>query len=709
MNFEDSIARLAGAVPGVDSAGKEESEGYYNKTAISEVLKYYKQNMPEIPESVRDPEEQLEYCIRSSGIMYRRVKLEKNWYKEAFCPIIAVRKEDGLPTALLPKTLNGFRFYDSERGKMRSVGRRTAGLFEQNAVCFYRPLPMKSLGITDLLLYLRSCLSVMDTGFITLLTLLTTAIGLLMPRLNLLITGLVLESQNVSLLLGTAVFMLSALVSRQLVNMVKELGISRLRIKTAGSVEAAMMMRVLGLPVSFFRQYSAGEFANRLSSVGRLCGLLVDNIFVMGVSSLSSLLYINQISHFAPSLARPALYVILITAGAGILFSVMEMGIMRASLEENARNEGISYGILRGMQKIRTAGAEKRAFSKWARTYSRKVSLIYDLPFLLKIKDVIISGIALAGTVLFYYIAVESGVSQSEYIAFTTSYALVMGAFSSVADVARAAAGIKPILDIAAPILDKVPESSGNKLMVTSLQGGIEVSNLCFRYGPNMPYVLDGLNLKIKPGESVAIVGRTGCGKSTLVRLLLGFEIPEKGAIYYDGRNLAKLEPRSLRRRIGTVIQDAGLLRGEILSNITLSSQRLTEEDAWAAAETAGIADEIRSMPMGMHTMIGEGDGGISGGQKQKILIARAAAGSPKIMIFDEATGALDERSEKHIAEALERTNCTRIVIAHRLSTVRNCDRILMMEGGKIAEEGTYEELIGKKGRFAKLAALQMR
>ena len=248
---------------------------------------------------------------------------------------------------------------------------------------------------------------------------------------------------------------------------------------------------------------------------------------------------------------------------------------------------------------------------------------------------------------------------------------------------------------------------AADKEPVCRVSGRIEVSHVSFRYSEQMPYVLRDMNLTIRSGEYVAIVGRTGCGKSTLVRLLLGFEKPETGAIYYDQRDLNDIDPRSLRRHIGVVIQNGGLFQGDIYSNIAISAPSLTIEEAWEAAEKAGIADDIREMPMGMNTVISEGQGGISGGQKQRLMIARAIAPKPQILIFDEATSALDNKTQKQVSDALDELHCTRIVIAHRLSTIRNCDRILVMDQGAIVEEGRYDELIARNGRFAELVARQ--
>jgi ABC-type bacteriocin/lantibiotic exporter with double-glycine peptidase domain len=223
-----------------------------------------------------------------------------------------------------------------------------------------------------------------------------------------------------------------------------------------------------------------------------------------------------------------------------------------------------------------------------------------------------------------------------------------------------------------------------------------------------MPPVIKKLSLKIDPGQYVAIVGETGCGKSTLMRLMLGFETPQKGSVYYDGKDLKRIDLKSLRQKIGAVMQNGKIFPGDIYSNIVLTSPQLTMEEAWEAAEIAGIAGDIKEMPMGMNTLISEGQGGISGGQKQRLLIARAVASKPDILIFDEATSALDNITQKKISDALDEMKCTRIVIAHRLSTIRHCDRIVLIKDGKIAEDGTFEELMAIKGDFADLVSRQL-
>lgn len=376
-------------------------------------------------------------------------------------------------------------------------------------------------------------------------------------------------------------------------------------------------------------------------------------------------------------------------------------------MELSGKEDGMTYALITGIQKIKLAGAEKRAFARWGNLYAENARLAYSPPMFIRLNSVISLAISLAGTIIMYVMAVKSGISVADYYAFDTAYGMVSGAFASLAGIALTVAQIKPILNMVKPFFDAVPEVSDGKQVITRLSGGIELSNVSFRYSENMPLVVDDMSLKIRPGQYVAIVGKTGCGKSTLMRLLLGFEHPQKGAIYYDGRDLERIDLRSLRRRIGAVMQNGKLFQGDIYSNIVISAPWLSQDEAWEAAELAGIADDIRAMPMGMNTIISEGSGGISGGQRQRLMIARAIAPKPRILMFDEATSALDNITQKKISEALASLKCTRIVIAHRLSTIKQCDRIIVLDNGKIIEDGKYDELIEKNGFFAELVARQ--
>ena len=704
--LEDSFVRMASVVMNKWQAERLEDDRTIVKEALDDILKYYRQKPVEVPEDIRDINEHMEYVLRPAGLMVRDVRLEEGWQNDAYGPMLGYIEETGTTVALMPGVLHGYWYKDPATGRRVRITRKNAGIFAQDALCFYRPLPMKKLGIPDLLRYIKNSISAGDVILILLANLAVILVGMIEPRVYALLTGPILKGRMIHLFAGASVFLLTSAFSSQMLGMLKTLLTERINTKTSQAVEASIMMRILSLPVSFFRRYSSGELSSRASSVSTLCSMMLQSIFTVGLGSLMSLLYVVQIFRFAPALVVPSLLLILATVTLSLTSAFMQIGISRRKMQLSAKETGMSYAVLNGLQKIRLSGSEKRIFARWGRLYAQNAALEYNPPLFLKIHKVLILAISLGGTVLLYYLAIRTGVSDSQYYAFDAAYGRVMGAFSALAGIAVTMADIRPVLEMARPLLHAEPEVAAEKEAVTGLSGSIEVSHVSFRYEDNMPYVLSDLSLKIRAGEYVAIVGRTGCGKSTLVRLL-GFEKPEKGAIYYDRHDLANVDPRSVRRQIGVVIQNGQLFQGDIFSNITISAPHLTLDEAWAAAETAGIADDIRAMPMGMQTIISEGQGGISGGQKQRLMIARAIAPKPKILIFDEATSALDNKTQKQVSDALDGLHCTRLVIAHRLSTIRNCDRILLMDQGAIIEEGTYDALIAKNGAFADLVARQ--
>ena len=686
--LEDSFFRMASVVMDKWDANRLEDERLIAKEAIDDILKFYHQKPVEIPDTIRDVNDQLEYVLRPTGLL-------------------GYLKEAGTAVALLPGTIYGYYFKDPATGKRTRITRKTARLFSREALCFYQPLPMKKLGIPDLLKYMKNSITYGDLVVIVLATLAVQLVGMIEPRVYSLVTGKILEGHNMNLMAGVGVFLLTSAFAAQLIGLVRSLLMQRINTKTSQAVQASVMMRILSLPVSFFRRYSSGELSSRAGSVNSLCSMMLNNILSIGLSSLLSLLYVAQIFSFAPALVWPSLLIILATVVMSLAVSFVQIGISRKRMKLSAEEQGMSYAVMNGIQKIRLSGSEKRVFARWGRLYAKGAQLEYNPPLFLKINTVITTAISLIGTIVLYYLAIQTNVGVSQYYAFTAAYGRVMGAFSALAGIAVSVASIRPVLEMAEPILKAEPEVAADKQPVDRVTGHIEMSHVSFRYEENTPYVLNDLSLDIKAGEYVAIVGRTGCGKSTLVRLLLGFEKPEKGGIFYDRHDLNSIDPRSLRKHIGVVIQNGQLFQGDIFSNITISAPDLTLDEAWEAAEMAGIAQDIRDMPMGMQTLISEGQGGISGGQKQRLMIARAVAPKPSILIFDEATSALDNKTQKQVSGALDKLNCTRIVIAHRLSTIRNCDRILVMDKGTIIEEGTYDDLIAQNGHFAELVARQ--
>lgn len=703
---EDSYAHVAGAVLG-NHWENHESKRKTAARAVDQILRYYHRRPIKVPDDVDGQEERLDYRLRPHGIMRRQVRLTQGWYKESYGPILGCLKESGRFVALMPGMFGGYYWDDYDTGIRTKVNWRNVGLFEEDAYCFYEPLPQRSIGIPDLLLYMKRRVSLGDAMVVVCASLAVTLVGMLLPQATKALTGMVLQSGSVRALMGIGICLACTTLASQLMQCAQGLAMARLETKTSIGVQASMMMRIMSLPPHFFKRYSAGELKSRSMAVNQLCSLFLGIVMNSSLSSLGALLYVTQIMQFAPSLVIPALVTIFASAMLAAVTTDVKRRLSQRQRELGAKESGLSYAIISGVQKLKLTGAEKRFFARWLDVFSRSAEIAYNPPLLLKVNGVLSTAISLTSSVVIYFIAGRVGIDQSSYFAFNAAYGSVMAAFMSLSSTALSAAEIGPILTMAEPFLKACPEESEGKEIVSKLYGTVALEHVSFRYDVDMPYIFQDLTLKIRAGEYVAIVGRTGCGKSTLMRLLLGFEKPERGVISYDGKDMSYFDLSSLRRKIGSVTQSGGLFQGDIYSNIVMSAPWLSVADAWDAAEKACIADDIRAMPMGMNTVIGEGCGGLSGGQRQRLMIARAIAPKPRLLILDEATSALDNVSQRKVSDALAAMGCTRIVIAHRLSTIRHCDRILVLDGGRVVEEGTYDELVTSDGLFATLAERQ--
>ena len=706
-NFSEAFTALSSIVMG-ETAAKAGLVTLRQKTrnAVQEILKFFGQDIIPVPESITDTAEYLSYCLRPSGIMKRMVELSDKWWRDASGPMLGVLQNDDI-VALLPSK-NGYSYFDYEYGKRVVLDSQTAKNLQITGYCFYRPFPARELSVMDLVKYMLKTITRGDIFFYLAIMSAVTLMGLIQPKISLLLYSHIIPLGDTSVLWALGTLMISLVLATQILNLSRSLIMNRLTMRLSSTVEPAAMMRLLNLPAGFFKKYAAGELSQKLSLIMSVCNSIFSAATGTLLTSLFSLAYFTQIANITPALMIPALLIIGATLAMNIITTLASMKIQRRSLDASVKLSGMTYSMLSGIQKVKLTGSEKRIFARWAARYKKAADFTYNPPFILKYSGVISAVITTAGLAAVYFVSIISQIGVGEYMAYNTAYGMVSASILSLGSLTTFFAGLKPQLDIVEPILKSVPEISGSKTVVTSLTGGIDIQNLTFRYDEGGRNVLDGVNMRIRPGHYVAIVGRTGCGKSTLVRLLLGFEKPDKGAIYYDGRDIAKLDLPSLRRKIGAVMQNGKLFTGDIYSNIVISAPGLTQDDAWEAARIASIDKDIEEMPMGMHTVITEGSGGVSGGQKQRLMIARAVAPKPKILIFDESTSALDNITQKHVADALSGLKCTRIVIAHRLSTIKECDRIYVLDNGKIVEEGTFDELYANNGYFHELVSRQM-
>ena len=704
---ERAYAELAASVtPGHKAPPRKIEDAEQVDRAVKACLEHMGVAPGEAPEGLDDLEERVDWLCRPSGTMHRAVRLGKGWQKEAFGAMLG-RLDTGEPVALIPRGAAGYWYLDPASGEKVKVTAQSAQRIDEDAVFFYKPLPSRPLEDKDISKYVLGVFSRSDYLIVIGAAVVVTLIGLLPAWANQVAFGVVAPSGQAALVLPIAALLVGVTVATALVGICRNLIMARVSFKLDIAAESATYARVLSLPTAFFKEYNAGELASRMGTLTSLCQQTVSVLLGSGLSALLSLVYVFQIFAYAPALTVPALLVVIVQAVLGVISTIMTVKYERASMEASAKTSGVVTALLNGIQKIKLAGAEDLAFAKWAGGYSEYAGATYNRPVLLNALPALVGLVGLLGTILIYFMAATTGVTYDNYMAFNVAFGQTTGAIMALTSIAGQIAQAKPLRDMVAPILDADPETDDDRPSVESLTGGIEVTGVSFRYNENQPYVLHDLSFGVRPGEYVALVGESGCGKSTIMRLLLGFEEPELGSIFYGPHDVRKVNLRSLRRHIGTVMQDSRLFMGDIFSNITISAPSAMLDDAWEAAELAGIAEDIRKMPMGMQTLVSEGGGGISGGQRQRIMIARAVCGDRRILMFDEATSALDNMTQKHVADSLAKLNCTRIVIAHRLSTVRECDRIMVVANGGIAEEGTYDELIAKGGLFADLVARQ--
>ena len=654
------------------------------------------------------PEELLTGILRPRGIMMRDIRLTGTWWRECVGPLLG-KTRDGRLVALTPtRTGLGYQFREQD-GSIRKVGRQEmTSLLKPTAISFTKALPQKPLTLKDLIRFTWSTVSGPNLMLLIVCTLVVSLLGMFTPMANKLIFDTVIPTGDASDLLPITGLLIGATVGTLLLTLTRNLYIIRVQHIVELHVQNAVMARTFLLSPTFFSKNASGELTAKLQNVSTLASLVNEAIVGALLSAALSIVYLVQIYIYGGKLLWPALAIIAVQALLLVLNYRHTMAMQMQYTERANKLSGLEYNLFAGIQKIKLTGSENRAYTRWLDHYSESARFLYNAPFAGRLYPALTAVLGLGGTMLLFWSTLSSGVSPSNYIAFSAAFGMITAALTQLNAVVPDLAQIRPLLESVKPILEAVPEMEDKSPQVEELFGGIEVSSVSFRYEEDGPLILDDLSLKIEPGEYVGIAGKSGCGKSTLMRLLLGFEQPLSGGIYYDHYDLSKVDKASLRRKIGCCLQSGSLFTGDLFQNITITAPWATHEEAWEALRMACLDEDVRRMPMGLHTMVPEGGGGFSGGQKQRIQIARALIAKPDILFFDEATSALDNLSQKAVSDNLDSLMCTRVVIAHRLSTVRHCDRIIVLDKGKIAEEGTFEQLMARKGLFYEMSIRQM-
>ncbi|WP_328930468.1 NHLP bacteriocin export ABC transporter permease/ATPase subunit [Streptomyces sp. NBC_00190] len=651
----------------------------------------------------------VERIALASRIRTRAVGLGGQWWRENSGPLVGRREKDGAPVALLWRR-GGYEAVDPATGTRRRIGRADEADFEPRAVMFYRPLPDGRVGLPALLRFsLRGTLP--ELRSLLLGGLVAVVLGALVPIATGQVLGRYVPNAENGLIVQTALALIATGVVSAAFMLLQNISILRMEGRIEATLQPAVWDRLLRLPAKFFAGRSTGELAgaamgisairSALSGVGPVCV----QAGTVGAMNLGLLLF-----HSVP-LALAAVGMLVVIAALFLGLGLWQLRYQRRLITLNNKLNNQAFQTLRGLPKLRVAAAESFAYAAWAREFARTRELQQRIG---RIQNVItVLGavyLPLCTLVMFVLLAgpARGVMSASEFLTFSTALTMLMSSVTQVTGALISAAAVLPMFEQVKPVLRELPEAGRTSTRPGELTGAVEAMALSFRYTDDGPLILDDVNVAIGAGEFVAIVGASGCGKSTLLRLLIGFDKPASGSVLYDGQDLAALDQAAVRRQCGVVLQNAQPFTGPILDCIR-GAGTFSLEEAWEAAAMAGLAEDIKAMPMGMHTMLSDGGGTVSGGQRQRLMIAQALIRKPRVLFFDEATSALDNEAQRVVIESTRTLKATRIVIAHRLSTIMDADRVIAMSDGRVVQQGPPAELLADTtGLFHELVRRQL-
>lgn len=651
----------------------------------------------------------IENISRISHFTIRKIVLEENWFKKDLGPILVYSRDEDNLYACIP-TKFGYMMYDPVTEKREAVTFAKAKEMSFRGYMCYRPFESQKLNMKELIKFGFDSINKRDIIRLLLMTLLGSLIGLLIPTLNQQLYDTYIPVGASNALIQMCMVIFAFMVGNVTFSIVKNLSSFRITSRITYNVQSATYDRLFNLPESFFRKYDSGDLAGRVLGVGELINNIIGMIISSALTLIFAIVYASKMISYSPFLTVISSIMLVIYVIFSVVMTLKTVKYEKECMELGGKSNAILYQLLNGISKIRISGVEDRALLEYLKPYIRmreKGIKTDKIELFIETVSTIIESLF---SVILYVLLIKGniGLSLGSFLAFNTAFGSFSSSIMSLASAVVSINQIKPMYERIKPITEALPELDASKELPGELNGEIDISNVSFSYDESLGNVLNGINIHIKPGEYVGLVGSSGCGKSTLLKLLLGFEKPTNGKIYYDGRDIESIDKRELRKKLGVVLQEGKLISGSIFENITITAPNATYDDVMATIKEVGLEEDISEMPMGLHTVLSEDCGTISGGQQQRILIARAIVGKPKILFFDEATSALDNITQAKVCESLDKLNATRLVIAHRLSTIMNCDRIIVLDKGHIAEEGTYEQLMKEKGLFYELAHRQL-
>ncbi|MEM9978082.1 MAG: NHLP bacteriocin export ABC transporter permease/ATPase subunit [Cyanobacteria bacterium P01_D01_bin.2] len=660
-------------------------------------------------ESERQTAEPLEAIARASQLRLRQVLLRGRWWRQDAGPLVAYTQDGRRPVALLPVRQTHYELMHSN-GQRIPVDEAVARTVEPIAFMFYRPLPEGHLTALDLLKFAfhgrqRDLVSVGLAGVAV------TLLGMVLPQMTAVLVDDAIPFGSAGLLLQIGLALVAVAIGRASFQLVQAITTMRLETGSDVTLQAAVWDRLLKLRTSFFRDYATGDLLSRVSSITAIRRVLSGSALDAILSGTFALLNLGLLFYYSAQLAAVALAVALLIMGVTIASGAFLLKKQRPMLELRGELYGLMVQLINGVSKLRIAGAESRAFAQWGNKYRQLLQIELSTQRLEDTVNVFNTVIPTVTTIALFWVASTLvgpfNLSTGRFLAFNAAFAIFIGGITNLSLTVIDVMDVIPLWLRSQPILAAAPEVTTEKNDPGQLSGAFCVDHVTFRYRDDGPLILNDVKVEAKPGEFIALVGPSGSGKSTVLRLLLGFEHPQSGTVYFDGRDMCGLDLTAVRRQLGVVLQNGHISAGSIFENIS-GGALITQDDAWRAAEMAGFAEDVRSFPMQLHTVVSEGGSNLSGGQRQRLIIARALALNPKLLLLDEATSALDNRTQAIVSNSLEQLKVTRVVVAHRLSTIRHADRIYVIKAGRVVQVGSFDELARQPGVFAELIKRQL-
>jgi len=641
-----------------------------------------------------------------AGCRARPVNIGGKWWPAAIEPVLAFMGDDRHPVACIPSG-NTYRVHDPITGTVSPI-EDVADLLDPEGYAFTRPLPPKGTTTRGMLKFAfgnaKSALrALLLAGF------LAGVAGLATPLITTLFYDLVIPQQSVTMLLSVLVLLLGAAAAVGLLLLTQNIALLRIEGVFQQELEPSMWNHMLRLPAGFFRQFTTGDLVNRVQGIDIIRQLIGGSVLAAFITAIFSVVNLAFLFLYDATLALITLAIASIVVALLVFLNIRNIRNQRAGFTASGRLFGFVFQMLGGVSKIRVAGAEAQMVSRWEILFRENQLYTYRSGRVRVWTTAITAcfGVLITTVVVIYGgIVLRDQLSDGVFMGFLAAAGAFTAAIAAMTFSFGPLGACVPLFERLMPIIQADPEQPLDAVDPGRLDGRVSMHDVTFRYTPEAPDAVTDISFSVAPGEFLAITGPSGSGKSTILKLLLGLEVPQSGSVTYDGQPLDQLDRPILRRQIGVVMQEARPMPGPIIGAI-VGDSGCSEQDAWDAATKVNIADAIHAMPMGMHTMISAGTGQVSGGQLQRILLARAIVTKPRIVYLDEATSALDNTSQDIVARTFNDMDVTRVVIAHRLSTIRAADRILVIDAGRIVQSGTYDELVAQEGLFRTLVDRQ--